>query len=108
MCLCRGNAWLLKKQGYQAKLRPETVYSWRQVTQREAEAGCSNAAERTRISRSDCPRRSGFCMRVSSSVSRCCVWWRRATWAASPGVRRWWTLEGHRASTAKSTSPGQA
>lgn len=27
----RGNRWLLGKKGFQAKLRPEMVYSWRQV-----------------------------------------------------------------------------
>lgn len=27
----RGNRWLLDKKGFQAKLRPELVYSWRQV-----------------------------------------------------------------------------
>ncbi len=26
-----GNAWLLDKKGFQAKLRPELVYSWQQV-----------------------------------------------------------------------------
>jgi len=26
-----GNRWLLDKKGFQAKLRPELVYSWRQV-----------------------------------------------------------------------------
>jgi 3-mercaptopyruvate sulfurtransferase SseA len=28
---CSGNRWLLDKKGFQAKLRPELVYSWRQV-----------------------------------------------------------------------------
>jgi hypothetical protein len=31
--VCSGNAWLLSKKGYQAKLRPDMVYSATQVSQ---------------------------------------------------------------------------